>query len=161
MSEQKESSVLFSLKELMNLEEDRIKQEEETKRAQAEAAERSRLDAERRAEAKRCAAVFCRERLPKYLQWFEAIVVRNPAGSRHLVGGKLSYADLSLFQLIEGLRYAFPAAAARALARTPGIVALHDRVAGLPKLAAYLRSERRIPFNEQGIFRRYPELDLP
>ena len=116
---------------------------------------------DQQAEAKRCAAVFCRERLPKYLQWFEAIVVRNPAGSRHLVGGKLSYADLSLFQLIEGLRYAFPAAAARALARTPGIVALHDRVAGLPKLAAYLRSERRIPFNEQGIFRRYPELDLP
>lgn len=111
-------------------------------------------------EAKRAAAAFCRERLPKYLQWFEAIIVRNPAGSRHLVGGKLSYADLSLFQLIEGLRYAFPAAAAKALARTPGIVALHDRVAELPKLAAYLRSDRRIPFNEQGLFRRYPELDL-
>lgn len=115
---------------------------------------------DQRAEAQRRAAAFCRERLPKYLQWFEAIVSRNPAGSRHLVGGKLSYADLSLFQLIEGLRYAFPTAAARALAHTPGIVALHDRVADLPKLAAYLRSPRRIAFNEQGIFRRYPELDL-
>ena len=110
-------------------------------------------------EALRRAKEFCHTRLPKYLQWFESILVRNPAGSRHLVGGKLSYADLSLFQLIEGLRYAFPKAAGKALARTPGIVGLHDRVAALPKVAAYLRSERRLAFNEQGIFRRYPELD--
>jgi len=111
-------------------------------------------------EALRRAREFCRVRLPKFLQWFESIVMRNPAGSRHLVGGKLSYADLSLFQLVEGLRYAFPKAAQNALARTPGVVQLHDRIAALPKVAAYLRSERRIPFNEQGIFRRYPELDL-
>ena len=110
-------------------------------------------------EAQRRAAAFCNARMAKYLQWFEAIIARNPAGPRHLVGGKLSYADLSLFQLVEGLRYAFPTAAARALARAPAVVQLHDRVAGLPKVAAYLRSERRIPFNEQGIFRRYPELD--
>ena len=110
-------------------------------------------------EALRRAREFCSTRLPKFLNWFEAIVVRNPAGSRHLVGGKLSYADLSLFQLVEGLRYAFPRAAKQALARTPGVVQLHDRIAALPKVAAYLRSERRIPFNEQGIFRHYPELD--
>ena len=77
------------------------------------------------------------------------------------MGGRLSYADLSLFQLIEGLRYAFPNAAERTLARTPAIVDLHHRVAALPRVAAYLHSERRLPFNEQGIFRRYPELDLP
>ncbi|HEX3141151.1 MAG TPA: glutathione S-transferase [Rhizobacter sp.] len=111
-------------------------------------------------EAARRAQVFCSERMPKFLHWFERIVQRNPGGPRHLVGGKLSYADLSLFQLIEGLRYAFPKAAERVLARTPLIVELHDRVAALPRVAAYLRSERRIPFNEQGIFRRYPELDL-
>ena len=111
-------------------------------------------------EALRRAKEFCGARMPKFLQWFENILVRNPAGSRHLVGGKLSYADLSLFQLVEGLRYAFPKAAQRALAKTPGIVQLHDRVAALPRVAAYLRSERRIPFNEQGIFRRYPELDI-
>ena len=111
-------------------------------------------------EALRRASEFCRERIPKFLQWFEAIVTRNPAGTRHLVGGKLSYADLSLFQLIEGLRYAFPNATQRTLARTPGIVQLHDRVAALPKVAAYLRSERRVPFSEQGIFRCYPELDI-
>jgi len=116
---------------------------------------------DQRPEALRRAAAFCHVRLPKFLQWFESIVVRNPAGSRQLVGGKLSYADLSLFQLIEGLRYAFPNAAAQALAKTPNIVALHDRVAELPRVSAYLRSERRLPFNEQGIFRNYPELDLP
>ena len=110
-------------------------------------------------EALRRAQAFCSSRLPKFLPWFEAIVQRNPAGTRHLVGGKLSYADLSLFQLIEGLRYAYPKATARVLASTPGVVALHDRVAALPKVAAYLRSERRIPFSEQGIFRCYPELD--
>ncbi len=115
---------------------------------------------DQKAEALRRAAEFCGARLPKYLQWFESIVVRNLAGARHLVGGKLSYADLSLFQLVEGLRYAFPKAAQRALAKTPSVVLLHDRVAVLPRVAAYLRSERRIPFNEQGIFRCYPELDI-
>lgn len=111
-------------------------------------------------EALRRARAFCQTRMPKYLRWFEQIVVRNPAGPRHLVGGKLSYADLSLFQLVEGLRYAFPLAAARVLAAAPGVVQLHARVAALPRVAAYLASERRLPFNEQGIFRRYPELDL-
>ena len=111
-------------------------------------------------EALRCATEFCTARLPKYLAWFEQILVRNPAGQRHLVGGRLSYADLSLFQLVEGLRYAFPKAAERALAAAPAVVMLRDRVAALPKVAAYLRSDRRLPFNEQGIFRRYPELDL-
>jgi glutathione S-transferase len=112
-------------------------------------------------EALRRAGEFCRERIPKFMRWFEAIVQRNPAGPRHLVGGRLSYADLSLFQLVEGLRYAFPNAAGQALSKAPGVVQLHDRVAALPRVSAYLRSERRIPFNEEGIFRHYPELDLP
>jgi glutathione S-transferase len=111
-------------------------------------------------ESLRRAQSFCRTRMPKFLHWFETILARNPGGARQLVGGKLSYADLSLFQLVEGLRYAFPKAAERALAKTPLVRALHERVAALPRVAAYLRSERRIPFNEQGIFRRYPELDL-
>lgn len=111
-------------------------------------------------EAKRRALAFCSTRMPKFLGWFEQIVNRNPAGPRFLIGGKVSYADLSLFQLVEGLRYAFPNAAERALARTPAVRDLHDRVAALPRVAAYLGSERRIAFNELGIFRRYPELDL-
>ena len=116
---------------------------------------------EQKPESLRRASEFCRARMPKYLQWFERILVNNPAGPRHLVGGRLSYADLSLFQLVEGLHYAFPKAAKKVLAGTPTLVQLHERVGGLPKVAAYLRSERRLPFNEQCIFRRYPELDLP
>ena len=114
---------------------------------------------EQKPEALRRAATFCTLRMPKFLSWFERILAANPAGSRHLVGGKLSYADLSLFQLVEGLRYAFPRAAQKAMAQTPEVVALHDRVAATPKVAAYLRSPRRVAFNEQGIFRHYAELD--
>jgi glutathione S-transferase len=115
--------------------------------------------ADQKREALRRAAEFRTTRLPKFLNWFERIVEHNPAGPRHLVGGRLSYADLSLFQVVEGLRYAFPKTAQKALARTPGVMRLHARVAALPKVAAYLGSERRIPFNEQGIFRHYPELE--
>jgi glutathione S-transferase len=115
---------------------------------------------EQKPEALRRARDFCSTRMPKFMQWFERILMHNPAGPRQLVGGRLSYADLSLFQLVEGLRYAFPHAAERVLAGTPAVVALHDRVATLPRVAAYLRSDRRIAFNEEGIFRHYPELDV-
>lgn len=111
-------------------------------------------------EALRRAKQFCRERMPKFLHWFESILVHNPAGSRHLVGGRLSYADLSFFQLLEGLSYAFPKATNAALTQAAGVVQLRARTAALPRVAAYLGSERRIAFNEQGIFRCYPELDV-
>jgi glutathione S-transferase len=116
-------------------------------------------------EAKRRAADFRRNRIPKFLAWFEAVLARNKAGSstRHrthyLVGARLSYADLSLFQLIAGLQYAFPKAMRRRLKKTPRVAALHDAVSRHQHVAAYLASGRRIPFNEQGIFRHYPELD--
>jgi glutathione S-transferase len=116
-------------------------------------------------EARRRAKAFREHRIPKFLGWFETVLQRNAstprAGARGgwLAGVKASYADLSLFQLVEGLRYAFPQATARVLAGTPRIVALHDAVAARPRIAAYLRSKRRIPFNEDGIFRRYAELD--
>jgi glutathione S-transferase len=114
-------------------------------------------------EAKRRAQDLLKNRVPKFLAWFEAILERNPrnAGKEvpRLVGARLSYADLSLFQLVEGLRYAFPRGAARALKKAPQVLALHAGVQRNRRVAGYLASERRIPFNEQGIFRRYPELD--
>lgn len=114
-------------------------------------------------EALRRAAEFRAERLPKFMAWFEAILQRNPRKARaatpHLVGARLSYADLSLFQVVEGLHYAFPKAARKALKKAPAVVALHAGVAAHRRLRAYLQSERRIAFNEEGIFRRYPELD--
>ncbi len=118
---------------------------------------------EQRAEAERRAADFRATRLPKFMHWFEAILQRNPRNATarvpRLVGASLSYADLSLFQLVEGLRYAFPKATRRVLRKAPLVQALHDGVAAHKRVAAYLASERRIPFNQQGIFRRYPELD--
>jgi glutathione S-transferase len=110
-------------------------------------------------EAARRAALFRKSRIPLFLDWFERILAGNAKRDRYLVGARLTYADLSLFQLIEGLRYAFPKAMKRAEKDCPLIVAHQGRVAKRPRLAAYLASPRRIPFNEQGIFRHYPELD--
>lgn len=118
---------------------------------------------DQRPEALRRAAEFRRQRLPKYLAWFEAILERNPrnrAGrAQHLVGAALSYADLSLFQVVEGLHYALPQAAKRALKKAPRAMEVHAAVARHERVAAYLASERRLPFSEEGIFRHYPELD--
>jgi glutathione S-transferase len=114
---------------------------------------------DQRKEAKRRARSFAEERMPKYLGWLERLLERN--GGRWLVGRDRTYSDLAAFQLVEGLRYAFPNAMARAERKTPRLVALHDRVAARPRIARYLASDRRLPFNEDGIFRRYPELDLP
>jgi glutathione S-transferase len=111
-------------------------------------------------EAKRRAEEFCRARMPKFLGWFETVLERNPKGARHLVGARVTYADLSLFQLVAGLRYAFPNASRLALRKAPQVEALAEAVAARPRIAAYLASGRRIPFNQHGIFRHYPELDL-
>lgn len=108
-------------------------------------------------EAKRRAENFRNERLPKFMNYFEQALKRN--GSQYLVGKTVSYVDLSIFQMIEGLRYAFPRAMAKRERKLPRLVALRDSIAARPRLAAYLASERRLPFNRQGIFRNYPELD--
>jgi glutathione S-transferase len=81
------------------------------------------------------------------------------SGGPYLNGRRVCYADLSLFQIIEGLRYAFPNHMKRFERKVPNLIALHDKVAARPNIKAYLASERRIPFNEDGIFRHYPVLD--
>ncbi len=111
-------------------------------------------------EAARRSAAFVRERIPKFLRWLDRALDSNRAApGRWLVGPDASYVDLSLFQLIAGLRYAFPRAMARQDRAFPRLGALHDRVAARPRIAAYLASDRRQAFNEDGIFRHYPELD--
>jgi glutathione S-transferase len=114
---------------------------------------------DQKAEALKRAKDFRQQRLPKFLTWFETVLARNPKGPEHLIGARLSYADLSLFQLVDGLLYAFPKASKRVLKSTPHVLDLHQRVAQHRRVAAYLASDRRIAFNEEGIFRRYPELD--
>jgi len=114
---------------------------------------------EQKREAKRRAADFRDNRLPKFLDYFEQILKRNPKRTGTLVGKAVSYVDLSMFQMIAGLRYAFPRTMARREPKYPRVVALHDRIAARPRIAGYLSSPRRLPFNQEGIFRHYPELD--
>lgn len=110
-------------------------------------------------ESQRRAEEFRSDRIPKFLSWFARVLNRNRAGSGHLVGSAVSYVDLSLFHLVRGLQYAFPKAMEREGARTPDVLVLADRIENDPNLADYLGSDRRLAFNESGIFRHYPELD--
>jgi glutathione S-transferase len=114
---------------------------------------------DQREAAKARSADFLAHRLPKFLGYFERVLRQNPAGAAWLVGDRLTYVDLSMFQLIEGLHYAFPRAMRRFAATYPALAALREAVRIRPNIARYLASPRRIPFNETGIFRHYPELD--
>ena len=108
--------------------------------------------------AKKRTGEFWKERVPKYLGYFERLVQHN--GGVYLTGRRLTYVDLSLFQIVEGLRYAFPKRMKAFEQRIPGLIDLHDRVASRPNIKSYLSSDRRIAFNEDGIFRRYKALDV-
>jgi len=109
--------------------------------------------------AKARAAEFIQHRMPKFMSYFERLLTRNPSGNTQIVGDSLTYVDLSLFQLIEGLTYAFPRAAKKKFSDYPALLALRDTIRVRPAIARYLASARRIPFNESGVFRHYPALD--
>ncbi len=112
---------------------------------------------EQRAPAKKRSAEFWKERVPKYLGYFEDLVEAN--GGAFVTGRRVTYVDLSLFQIVEGLRYAFPKRMQAFERDIPRLVDLRDRIAERPNIKAYLSSKRRIAFNEDGIFRRYRALD--
>ena len=118
---------------------------------------------DQRREAKRRSRDFVAERVPKFLGYFEDILRHGSGGGRasYLTGRTVSYADLSLFQMMSGLDYAFPRSARRWRRKFAHCAALAERIADRPRIAAYLASERRLAFNEMGIFRHYPELDRP
>ncbi|MBI5041410.1 MAG: glutathione S-transferase [Gammaproteobacteria bacterium] len=118
--------------------------------------------ADQKPESKRRARFFTEDRAPELLGYFEKVLQRNLSlGGRrgYMIGRSLSYVDLSMFQIVAGLRYAVPNMMSRLEAEIPGLVALHERVMLRPNVAAYLASERRLPFSEDGIFRHYPELE--
>jgi glutathione S-transferase len=110
-------------------------------------------------EARRRAADFLKNRAPKFLGYFEQLLERNVRREGYLAGAQLTYVDLSMFQIMAGLSYAFPRAMGKSARNYRRLLALHQRVQERPHIAAYLASPRRIPFNEDGIFRHYPELD--
>ncbi|WP_144112405.1 glutathione S-transferase [Paraburkholderia sp. BCC1886] len=114
---------------------------------------------DQKAAAKTRAHDFIDNRIPKFMGYFERVLRQNPAGDHFLVGDALSYVDLSMFQLIDGLFYAFPRALERFGEHYPRLAALHDAVIERPNIAAYLESDRRLAHNEACIFRHYPELD--
>jgi glutathione S-transferase len=114
---------------------------------------------EQKAEALRRAADFTASRISKFFDYFEAVLQRNPHGNAWLAGSALTYVDLSMFQIIEGLRYAFPRAMKRLEPDYPLLIALHDRVAARSRIKRYLKSARRLPFNNDDVFRQYKELD--
>ena len=113
---------------------------------------------EQKAAAKKRTEEFWKSRVPKYLEYFEELLAAN--GGAYVTGRRLTYVDLSLFQIVEGLRYGFPKRMKAFEKDIPGLVELRDRVAARPNIKAYLASERRIAFNEDGIFRRYKALDV-
>jgi glutathione S-transferase len=113
---------------------------------------------EQKEEAKKRAAHFTANRIPKFMGYFERVLRQNGGGD-FVFGKRATYVDLSLFQMIEGLRYSFPKTMAGLEPRHSRLTTLHDRVITRPRIAAYLASPRRLPFNEQDIFRRYPELE--
>jgi len=113
---------------------------------------------DQRTPAKKRTAEFWNERAPKYLGYFEGLIAQR--GGAFVTGRRLTYVDLSLFQIVAGLRYAFPKRMKKFERDIPGLVALHDRIAARPNIETYLASLRRIPFNEDGIFRHYKALDL-
>ena len=113
---------------------------------------------DQRTPAKKRTAEFWSERVPKYLGYFEGLIAQR--GGAFVTGRRLTYVDLSLFQIVAGLRYAFPKRMNKFERDIPGLVALHDRIAARPNIETYLASLRRIPFNEDGIFRHYKALDL-
>jgi glutathione S-transferase len=110
-------------------------------------------------EALRRSMDFVSSRLPKFLDYMELVLNRNSSGPSYLVGARITYADLSLFQIIEGLRYAFPNTLKKIEVNYPNIVAIHSHVLKRPRISRYLNSSSRIPFNQHGIFRYYKELD--
>lgn len=118
-------------------------------------------------------------RIPKFLSYFEAVLAKNKESKGEwLVGTQLTYADLMLYYVVDGvslhpifhfnfitnshssfqLKFSFPRRTKAVSTKYTKVFALHERVKSLPRIAAYLESDRRKPFSN-GIYRHYDELD--
>ena len=114
---------------------------------------------EQRSAAKRRTKDFLAARLPKFLGYFERVLELNRVRGPWMVGAQLGYVDLSMAQVIAGLRYAFPSASRTAFRNRPRLRTLHDLVFDRPRIAHYVASGRRLAFNNEDLFRHYPQLD--
>lgn len=114
---------------------------------------------EQKAAARRRTRDFLKVRLPKFMTYFEHVLTCNRAHAPWIAGARLTYADLSMAQVLAGLNYAFPKATGRALRKRPRLARLQDAVFARPRIARYLRSGRRVPFSNEDLVRHYPSLD--
>lgn len=103
-------------------------------------------------------------RLPKFFSYFERNLKFNESNGggkgRFLVGNRLTFADLVVWQVLDGCLFAFPKEMEARKKEFQGLFGtFYESVRGKGGLEEYLKSERRLPYSE-GIFRHYPELDL-
>jgi glutathione S-transferase len=78
---------------------------------------------------------------------------------KHLVGEKLTFADTTVWHVLDGLQFAFPKEVEARKADYPLLFeTFFPSVKEQEHLRAYLASERRLPYS-QGVFRHYAELD--
>jgi glutathione S-transferase len=94
-------------------------------------------------------------RIPRYLDHFERALAEQ--GGPFVLGEQWTHVDTSLFQLLEGLDYMFPNRMAEL--DYPRLALCREAVMEIEGIDAYLGSERRLAFSEDGLFRHYPELD--
>jgi glutathione S-transferase len=112
-------------------------------------------------ESKRKSQDYIANRIPKFLGYFERVLKGEASqGGKWLYGGELTYADLVLFQCLDGVKFAFPNAMGRLEkeGKYKAVFELYERVKDRPKIKEYLASERRQKYS-MGIYRHYPELD--
>jgi glutathione S-transferase len=112
---------------------------------------------DQKAEARRSAAEVKANRLPKYLDYFDRIIERNGSGP-WMVGRRICYADLTLAQVLVGMAYAFPDTTSKLLRKRPRLERLRETAFARPRIRRYLASGRRLAFNNDDLFRSYPEL---
>ncbi|KAI0012376.1 glutathione S-transferase protein-like protein [Xylariaceae sp. FL0662B] len=114
-------------------------------------------------ESLRRSQYWIKNRLLTHLEyWQKALVGDKETGGPWLLGTTLTYADLVLFQCLDGTTYAFPNAMkqARESGKYDRVFELWEAVKARPNIAAYLGSNRRQKYQDWGIYRHYPDNDL-
>lgn len=120
---------------------------------------------DQKTEALRFSKEFRKDRIPKFFGYFNKALKYNKAkgaSGKYLVGDKLTYADTTLFHVIDGVSYAFPTRVEELKAEGAGfeeLWAFYEGIKAEENIKSYLESDRRLAY-KNGIFRYYAELDV-
>ena len=107
-------------------------------------------------EAKKKAKDYIKNRLPKFVGYFERVLKSEASkGGEWLYGGKLTYADLVLFHTVDGVSFAFPKALEKMKksGEYDGVFNLIERIRSRDNIKKYLESDRRQKYSK-GIYRK-------